>query len=74
MGLPRIGWHDLRHTYTTWGRLACIKPEVLKDQLGHEDIETTLGIYSHASEPSTRAADAVLVENYALSDAKALVM
>jgi integrase len=47
---------------------------VLKDQLGHEDIETTLGIYSHASEPSTRAADAVLVENYALSDAKALVM
>ena len=22
LGLPRIGWHDLRHTYTTWGRLA----------------------------------------------------
>jgi integrase len=68
LGLPRIGWHDLRHTYTTWGRLAGMKPEVMKDQLGHADIQTTLGIYSHASLPETRAEEAALVEEYVLAE------
>lgn len=74
LGLPRIGWHDLRHTYATWGRLAGVRPEIMRDQLGHEDIQTTLGIYSHASRPETRAADALLVEQFVMSDSPRMVM
>ena len=35
LGLPAVSWHDLRHTYTTWGRLAGMKAETMRDQLGH---------------------------------------
>jgi len=50
LGLPEVSWHDLRHTYTTWVRQAGVPPEVLQAQLGHADISTTLGIYSHAGD------------------------
>jgi integrase len=59
--LPLVGWHDFRHTYTTWGREAGIKPEVLRDQLGHASVQTALDVYSHAS---GRAQEVALVEKY----------
>ena len=47
LGLPLVSWHDLRHTYTTWGRRAGIKAEVMRDQPGHvlafADAEQHLG-------------------------------
>jgi integrase len=57
--IPVVSWHDLRHTYTTWGRQAGISPEVMRDQLGHASIKTTLGIYSHMAELDDTAAAAV---------------
>ena len=69
LGLPRIGWHDLRHTSTTWGRINGIKPEILRDQLGHADIQTILGIYSHASQPEARVEAARLIGEYAMGGA-----
>jgi integrase len=61
-GIPEVSWHDLRHTYTTWGRLAGIKAETLRDQLGHSSVLTTLDIYSHAQD---RSGEAALIEQYA---------
>jgi integrase len=31
LGLPAVSWHDLRHTYTTWGRLAGMKAETMRE-------------------------------------------
>ena len=59
LGIGSIGWHDLRHTFTTWGRLAGMKAETLRDQLGHSSVLTTLDIYSHAQ------AEAKRMEEYA---------
>ncbi len=47
LGIPPVSWHDLRHTYTTWGRRAGVRAESMRDQLGHSSVKTTLDIYSH---------------------------
>jgi site-specific recombinase XerD len=39
--------HDLRHTYSSHAIRLGISANVLKDALGHENISTTLDIYSH---------------------------
>ena len=57
--LPPVTWHSLRHAYTTWGRLAGLRPESLRDQLGHSSVRITLDVYSHIEE---RASDAVRLE------------
>jgi integrase len=62
LGLPAVSWHDLRHTYTTWGRLAGMKAETMRDQLGHASVLMTLDVYSHAQD---RAGEAALIEQYA---------
>jgi integrase len=59
LGIPVVSWHDLRHTYATWGRQAGVSPEVMQQQLGHASIETTLGIYSHLAAVDDTAAAAV---------------
>lgn len=40
--------HSTRHTYASWARKAGIKPELLKQILGHKDYTTTANIYVHA--------------------------
>ena len=61
--LPNIGWHDLRHTYTTWGRRAGVPVEAMRDQLGHASAMLTLDVYSHAGDDPKKAAAAI--ERYA---------
>ena len=63
LGLLTVSWHDLRHTYTTWGRLAGIKAESLRDQLGHSSVLMTLDVYSHAA--GERSLDAARIEEFA---------
>ena len=65
LGLPLVSWHDFRHTYTTWGRKAGVKAEVMRDQLGHESVQVTLDTYSHVDDRETEARQ---VEQYALAD------
>lgn len=47
--LPRIRFHDLRHTYATLGLEAGEHPRVMADRLGHAKTSVTLDIYSHVT-------------------------
>jgi integrase len=46
-GVPRITLHGLRHTVATLEMVAGTNPKVVSDRLGHVNIATTLGRYSH---------------------------
>ena len=39
--------HDLRHTYCTMLYEAGVDVLTAKEQMGHSDVKTTLGIYTH---------------------------
>jgi integrase len=47
-GLPRIRFHDLRHTYATLALQAGVHAKVVSEILGHANIGITLDTYSHA--------------------------
>lgn len=48
-GLPRLKVHELRHNAATLLAARMNMPaNVVQNLLGHEDIETTLGLYGHA--------------------------
>ena len=46
-GLPRIRFHDLRHTAATLMLLQGVHPKVVQERLGHSSITLTLDTYSH---------------------------
>lgn len=55
---PRI--HDLRHTCASWMVLAGVPLPVIQQHLGHESINTTIGLYAHIDRRSmSAAADAI---------------
>ncbi len=45
LGLPKIGWHSLRHSYKSWQGSTTATPAQLKDMMRHADIKTTMDIY-----------------------------
>jgi integrase len=47
-GLPKVRFHDLRHTYATLALAAGVHPKVVSEILGHANIGITLDTYSHA--------------------------
>ncbi len=63
-GLPRIRFHDLRHTCATLLLLAGVSPRIVQERLGHRDISETLGTYSHVlpnmQEAAVKALDNLL--------------
>ncbi|MGX6409249.1 tyrosine-type recombinase/integrase [Weissella confusa] len=44
--MPLINIHGLRHTYITLAVEANIPIKALQAQVGHDDINTTLGVYT----------------------------
>lgn len=46
-GLPRIRFHNLRHTCATLPLLARVNPKIVSELLGHSSIRITLDLYSH---------------------------
>lgn len=46
-GLPRIRFHDLRHSHATHLLQAGVHPKVVAERLGHATVQVTLDIYSH---------------------------
>ena len=46
-GLPRIRFHDLRHTCATLLLISGVHPKFVQELLGHSSISVTLDIYSH---------------------------
>jgi integrase len=45
--LPRIRFHDLRHTCATLLLSARVNPKVVSEMLGHASVAITLDLYSH---------------------------
>lgn len=45
--VPKIRFHDLRHTVATLMLSRNINPKIVKEILGHSDIRVTLDTYSH---------------------------
>jgi integrase len=56
-GLPRIRFHDLRHTAATRMLSRGVHPKIASEMLGHSSIHVTLDRYSHVT--STMQGDAV---------------
>ena len=54
--LPRVRFHDLRHSHATQLLADGIHPKVAQERLGHSTITTTMDLYSHVTE--TMQADA----------------
>ena len=48
--IPRVRFHDLRHSHATQLLLAGVHPKVAQERLGHSTITTTLDLYSHVTE------------------------
>jgi integrase len=56
LALPRIRFHDLRHSAASWMLSLGLSPRTVADTLGHRNIETTLMIYAHVCLDQKRAA------------------
>jgi integrase len=48
--LPRVRFHDLRHSHATQLLSAGVHPKIAQERLGHSTITTTMDIYSHVTE------------------------
>jgi integrase len=48
-GLPRMRFHDLRHSAATLLLELGIHPKVVSEMLGHSQIGITLDLYSHVT-------------------------
>jgi integrase len=55
-GLPRVRFHDLRHTAATLMLGRGIHPKVVSEMLGHSQIAITLDLYSHVTPTMQREA------------------
>jgi len=49
-GVPRVRFHDLRHSHATQLLLSGVHPKVAQERLGHSTITTTLDLYSHVTD------------------------
>jgi integrase len=45
--LPRVRFHDLRHTHATQLLTVGVHPKIAQERLGHSTISITLDLYSH---------------------------
>ena len=55
-GVPRIRFHDLRHTAATLALEQGVHPRVVADLLGHSRVSLTLSTYSHVLPTLVRGA------------------
>jgi integrase len=55
-GLPRIRFHDTRHTAATLMMAEGIHPKVVSERLGHSKVSMTLDRYSHVTPAMQREA------------------
>jgi integrase len=46
-GLPKIRFHDLRHTHATILLSMEVNPKIVAERLGHSSVQITLDTYSH---------------------------
>jgi integrase len=53
---PRPGLHSLRHSHATWMVSRGVPLPIVQVRLGHEDVRTTVGTYTHVTPEIQRAA------------------
>ncbi|HEY8657329.1 MAG TPA: tyrosine-type recombinase/integrase [Candidatus Limnocylindria bacterium] len=59
-GLPRIRFHDLRHTAATLLLEAGLHPRVVAERLGHASPSLVMNVYGHVTERMQGEATAAL--------------
>lgn len=59
-GVPRIRFHDLRHSAATLMLRRGVHPKIVAEMLGHSQISVTLDLYSHVTPTMQREAAAAL--------------
>src|SRR6516164_2548352 len=57
-GLPRIRFHDLRHSHATHMLASGVHPKIASERLGHSKVGITLDLYSHVLPGMQDEADA----------------
>jgi integrase len=62
IGLPRIRFHDMRHSHATHLLASGVHPKVASERLGHSKVGLTLDTYSHVL-PNMQAGAAALVDD-----------
>lgn len=71
-GLPRIRFHDLRHTFASLLIAQGEHPKLIAEQLGHASIQITLDRYGHLMDQSVgNASDRLEVTLFASSEPEA---
>ena len=55
-GLPRVRFHDLRHTSASLLLGRGVHPKIASEMLGHSTIAITLDLYSHVTPTMQRGA------------------
>ena len=63
-GLPKVRFHDLRHSHATQLLAAGVHPKIVQERLGHSTITVTMDLYSHVSETMQSDATARLDAAY----------
>jgi integrase len=64
--LPRVRFHDLRHTHATQLLLAGVHPRIAQERLGHSTVVLTLDLYSHVTETMQEDAAAKIDKAFSL--------
>jgi integrase len=62
LGLPKITWHTLRHTYNTWGHFAGVDGTIMRDLMGHSSVVVNQDVYNHARQLRPTGAAAKIEE------------
>lgn len=55
-GLPRITFHDLRHSYATGALRAGVSPKIVSERIGHANVGFFLETYAHVLSNDDREA------------------
>jgi integrase len=58
--VPRVRFHDLRHSHATQLLAQGVHPKIVQERLGHSTITITLDLYSHVSDTMQASAVAQL--------------
>jgi integrase len=70
-GLPRIRFHDLRHSAAMLLFAQGVHPKTVMEILGHSDLNTTMKIYDHVLDEMKDAAAAKMDEIFGVATSSA---